>query len=61
MSHTVRGKHCRHPIVVMGVVDMFGPALLCYLVVKLNFNEKVDNLTSESKKPGHYWDLSRFF
>ena len=21
---TLRGKHCRHPIAVMGVVDMFG-------------------------------------
>ena len=23
---TLRGKHCRHPIAVMGVVDMFGPS-----------------------------------
>jgi hypothetical protein len=22
---TLRGKHCRHPIAVMGVVDTFGP------------------------------------
>ena len=25
---TLRGKHCRHPIAVMGVVDTFGPANL---------------------------------
>jgi hypothetical protein len=25
---TLRGKHCRHPIAVMGVVDTFGPALI---------------------------------
>ena len=25
---TLRGKHCRHPIVVMGVVDTFGPHCL---------------------------------
>ena len=23
---TLRGKHCRHPIAIMGVVDMFKPA-----------------------------------
>ena len=25
---TLRGKHCRHPIAVMGVVDMFGQRTL---------------------------------
>ena len=25
---TLRGKHCRHPIAVMGVVDTFGPGLV---------------------------------
>ena len=27
-STTLRGKHCRHPIAVKGVVDTFGLALL---------------------------------
>ena len=25
---TLRGKHCRHPIAVIGVVDTFGPNIL---------------------------------
>ena len=28
---TLRGKHCRHPIAVMGVVDTFGPCVTTYL------------------------------
>ena len=28
---TLKGKHCRHPIVVIGVVDMFGPEDSCEL------------------------------
>ena len=27
---TLRGKHCRHPIAVMGVVDTFGQYVLAY-------------------------------
>ena len=27
---TLRGKHCRHPIAVMGVVDTVGPADIAY-------------------------------
>ena len=30
---TLRGKHCRHPIEVMGVVDTFGP---CSVLISLN-------------------------
>ena len=29
---TLRGKHCRHPIAVMGVVDTFGHSLICKAV-----------------------------
>ena len=27
-TKSLRGKHCRHPIAVMGVVDMFGLTLI---------------------------------
>ena len=27
---TLRGKHCPHPIAVMGVVEMFGPCFVWY-------------------------------
>ena len=37
---TLRGKHCRHPIAVMGVVDMFGQPL---------FDLKENRLKYESK------------
>ena len=33
---TLRGKHCRHPIAVMGVVDTFGPWFIINLSM-LNF------------------------
>ena len=30
---TLRGKHCRHPIAVMGVVDTFGPGFCFFLIL----------------------------
>ena len=33
---TLRGKHCRHPIAVMGVVDTLGPGLLKQDYLKKN-------------------------
>ena len=37
---TLGGKHCRHPIVVMGVVDMFGHGHQCAIV---NFNHTINS------------------
>ena len=31
---TLRGKHCRHPIAVMGVVDTFGLCLVFFMDMK---------------------------
>ena len=30
---TLRGKHCRHPIAVMGVVDTFGHSVIAFLQI----------------------------
>ena len=35
---TLRGKHCRHPIAVMGVVDTFGHCLRAYPTLKKKDN-----------------------
>ena len=45
----VRGKHCRHPIAVMGVVDTFGPRQFKSLVVETDFIYKTKRISSQKK------------
>ena len=45
----LRGKHCRHSIAVMGVVDMFGPRQFKSLVVETDFIYKTKRISSQKK------------
>ena len=45
---TLRGKHCRRPIAVMGVADTFGPSLMCILIFLItNYFTHVDLVNAD--------------
>ena len=55
---TLRGKHCRHPIAVMGVVDTFGQRHLRDWFIHIAQNMKLLEELAEACLVGVLWVLA---